>query len=75
VQVPTLEGPVTLRVQPGTQSGQMIRLKGKGMPRLRQSDLQGDLYAHILIQVPVNLSKEEKALFEKLRSLRPSADA
>jgi curved DNA-binding protein len=70
VQVPTLDTPVTLRIQPGTQSGQSIRLRGKGMPRLREENIYGDLYARILIQVPTDLSKEELALFEKLRELR-----
>jgi curved DNA-binding protein len=71
VQVPTLDTPVTLRIQAGTQSGQTIRLKGKGMPHLRQKGVYGDLYAHILVQVPTDLSKEEKKLFENLRALRP----
>lgn len=70
VQVPTLNGDVSLRVQPGTQSGQSIRLRGKGMPRLRQTDSFGDLYAHILVQVPANLTEQEKSLFEELRALR-----
>jgi curved DNA-binding protein len=69
--VMTLGGPVTLRIQPGTQSGQNIRLRGKGMPRLRDESAFGDLYAHILILIPTDLSKEERALFEKLRALRP----
>jgi curved DNA-binding protein len=71
VQVPTLAGDVSLRIQPGTQSGKIIRLRGKGMPVLRRSDSYGDLFAHILVQVPSDLSKEEKKLFEKLRDLRP----
>ncbi len=70
IQVPTLDAPVTLRIQPGTQSGQSIRLRGKGLPRMREEDIYGDLYARILIQVPTDLSKEELALFEKLRDLR-----
>ena len=71
VQVPTLAGDVSLRIQPGTQSGAMIRLRGKGMPVMRQPDQYGDLFAHILIQVPTDLSNEEKRLFENLRALRP----
>jgi curved DNA-binding protein len=67
VEVPTLNGTVSLRIQPGTQSGQSIRLRGKGMPKLRQSGSNGDLYAHILVQVPTNLSEDEKRLFEELR--------
>ena len=70
--VPTLSGDVHLRIQPGTQSGQAIRLKGKGMPTLKQPNAYGDLYSHILIQVPTDLSDKEKKLFEELRALRPS---
>ncbi len=70
VQVPTLDGEVTLNIKPGTQSGQSVRLRGKGMPKLRLSGDYGDLYAHILVQVPTDLSDKEKALFDELRSLR-----
>ena len=69
VRVPTLGGSVSLNVKPGTQSGQSIRLRGKGMPRLRQEDAFGDLYARVLIQVPTNLSEREQALFQELRDL------
>ncbi|HEX3053678.1 MAG TPA: DnaJ C-terminal domain-containing protein [Aggregatilineaceae bacterium] len=72
VKVPTLGGDVSLRIQPGTQSGQSIRLRGKGMPRMRQADSFGDLYAHILVQVPTDLTSKEKELFEDLRTLRGS---
>ncbi len=71
VPVPTLDGHVTLNIKPGTQSGQTIRLRDKGMPRLEQSGTRGDLYAHILIEVPQNLTDHERALFEELRTLRP----
>ncbi len=71
VDVPTLDGQVSLKIQPGTQSGQAIRLRGKGMPHLRQKTVFGDLYAHVLVQVPTDLSAKEKKLFEDLRSLRP----
>ncbi len=71
VEIPTLEGPITLRIQPGIQSGKSVRLRGKGMPNLRQNDIHGDLFAHVLIQVPTHLSPEEQALFERLRDLRP----
>jgi curved DNA-binding protein len=70
VVVPTLGGEVKLRIQPGTQSGQTVRVKGRGMPRLRQPEQHGDLFARILIQVPTDLSGRELALFEQLASLR-----
>lgn len=71
VEIPTLEGQVALRIQPGIQSGKRIRLRGKGMPNLRQPDVFGDLFAQVLVQVPTHLSPEEQALFERLRDLRP----
>ncbi len=71
VRVPTLDKPVTLRITPGTQSGRIIRLRGKGMPKLRQPESYGDLYAHVLVQIPTNLSDKERELFEQLRALRP----
>jgi curved DNA-binding protein len=70
VLVPTLDGGVKLTIKPGTQSGQTIRLRGKGMPRLRQASDYGDLFARVLIQVPTHLSDEERALFERLRALQ-----
>lgn len=70
VKVRTLDGDVSLRIQPGTQSGSNIRLRGKGMPRLRDPKGHGDLFAHILVQVPTDLSDEERQLFEKLSALR-----
>jgi DnaJ-class molecular chaperone len=70
VTLATFDGDVTLHIQPGTQSGQIIRLRQKGMPVLRKPRNYGDLYAHVLVQVPEDLNDEERALFEKLRALR-----
>lgn len=72
--VPTLTSPVTLTIPAGAQSGQSFRLKGKGMPHLRQPDQFGDLYAKLKIRIPTQLSAQEKALYEQLASLR-SANA
>jgi curved DNA-binding protein len=71
VTIPTLAGDAAVAIQPGTQSGKKIRLRGKGMPVLRQEKAYGDLYAHILVQVPTDLTEKEKRLFENLRDLRP----
>ncbi|MEP7288250.1 MAG: J domain-containing protein [Chloroflexota bacterium] len=69
VQVATLSGNVKLRIPVGTQSGKTIRISDRGMPRLRQPDQRGDLYARVLIQVPTTLTDEERALFEQLANL------
>jgi curved DNA-binding protein len=69
ITVPTLTGSVTLTIPAGTQGGQTIRLKGKGMPR-RQKEEWGDLLATVKIRVPKELTVEEKQLYEQLAQLR-----
>jgi curved DNA-binding protein len=69
-KVPTLTGPVNLTIPAGTQGGQTIRLRGKGMPRLRSQNQYGDLLATINITVPQKLSDEERALYQQLAALR-----
>ncbi|CAG0968545.1 MAG: J domain-containing protein [Anaerolinea sp.] len=70
VIVPTLSGDVKVRIPPGTQSGQTIRIASKGMPHLKQPEVNGNLYARVLVQVPTNLNGQELALFEQLATLR-----
>jgi len=70
VQVPTMTGKVTLKINPGTQPGQLIRLRGKGMPRLRHPDESGDLYVRIDVEIPKDLTAKERALFKELASFR-----
>jgi curved DNA-binding protein len=65
VQLTTLAGVVTLRVPAGTQSGQKLRLRGKGMPNPKGAP--GDLYAVISIAVPKKPSERERELFEELQ--------
>lgn len=67
-EIPTLARSVKLKIPAGTQSGRRFRIPGKGMPKLRQSDTHGDLYARILITVPANLTDEQKALVEQLKA-------
>ncbi len=61
VMLPTFEGPVRLRIPPGTQSGKKLRLRGKGMPDLRGGD-RGDLYATTRIVLPEHTAALEKAV-------------
>ncbi len=70
VQIPTMTGKVMLKINPGTQPGQLIRLRGKGMPQLRKKDAYGDLYVRINVEIPTNLSAKERALFKELANLR-----
>lgn len=65
VEVKTVWGEVKLKVPAGTEPGSLIRIKDKGMPRLRSSG-RGDHYVRVRVQVPQKLSAEEKELYEKL---------
>lgn len=68
LQVPTLNGAVTLRIPPGTRSGQTFRIRGKGAPRPKGGF--GDLLVTVHIEVPRRLSREERELLERLRELQ-----
>lgn len=65
VTVPTLEGNTTIRIQPGTQPGQIIRLRGKGMPRFRRYG-RGDMQVKVDISVPKKLTTQQRTLLEQL---------
>jgi len=67
IEVPTLNGRVTMKLPPGTSSGQRLRLAGRGMPGRRGT---GDLYVRIGIVVPKDLTEEEKQLIDRLGRMR-----
>ena len=69
VQVPTLNGPVTLKVPAGTPSGKTFRIRGKGAPKPKGKG-HGDLLATVRVDVPGKLSKEERELLSKLREVQ-----
>jgi DnaJ-class molecular chaperone len=69
VTVPTLEGPRTLNVPPGVQSGQRLRIAGQGLPSANGGK-PGDLFARVKIVVPKDLTAEEKELLGRLARLR-----
>jgi curved DNA-binding protein len=68
-RVPTLDGSVMLTIPPGTQNGQLFRLRGKGMPKLRNPEDRGDLYAEVHVQLPTDLTSRQSELFEQLRDI------
>ena len=70
--VPTPKGSLALNIPPESQNGQKFRLRGQGMPKLKNPRQHGDLYVQIQIQVPTNLSSEEISLFNELDKLRRS---
>ena len=69
-QVPALDKTVALTIPAGSKNGKTIRLRGLGMPHLKNPDQRGDLLAEVDVQLPTNLSAKEKALFEELRGLQ-----
>ena len=66
VEVPTLDGRVNLRIPPGTQPGQVFRLRGKGVKPVR-GNRQGDLLCRMHVETPVNLTKRQRELLEEFR--------
>jgi curved DNA-binding protein len=69
VRVEALAGSVMLTIPPGTQNGQVVRLQGKGLARLRQPDQHGALYVQVEVRLPTQLTPRERELFGELRRL------
>jgi molecular chaperone DnaJ len=68
LMVPTLDGKASVKIPAGTQSGEMFRLRGKGMPILNRNS-SGDLMVRVSVEVPTNLSTEQK---DKLKAFSDS---
>ncbi|BDE05456.1 molecular chaperone DnaJ [Vulcanimicrobium alpinum] len=69
VRVPTMTGDVTMTIPAGTQNNKMLRLTGKGMPKLKNGGY-GDEYVRLIGQLPTNLTDKETKLFRELATLR-----
>ena len=68
VEVPTIDGKTTLKIEPGTQPGKQMRLRGKGLPAVQGYGYgKGDIIVNITVFVPKTLTKEEKALVLKFK--------
>jgi molecular chaperone DnaJ len=67
LEVPTLGDPVKVDVAPGTQPGEVITLRGQGMPRLQRHG-RGDLRVVVNVQIPRRLSDEQRSLLEQLNA-------
>ena len=65
VRISTVDGDVLYNVKPGTQTDTRIRLKGKGVPTLRNKAIRGDHYVTLVVQVPSKLTNEQKELLQK----------
>lgn len=69
ISVPCLDGPQTVKLDAGTQSGTVVRLRSKGMPDVNSyGSGRGDLYVKILVWIPRKLSRSEKEAMEKMRN-------
>lgn len=77
-EVPTIDGKVRIKIDPGTQAGKILRLRGKGLPDVNGYG-KGDLLVNVNVWIPKNLTREEQKVVEQFRSSdtftpRPDAD-
>lgn len=70
VEVNGIDRTVKLTIPAGTENGKQFRLRGLGMPKLKSPDQRGDLRVKVEVQLPTELSEDEKKLFEQLREMR-----
>jgi len=70
VEVKTLKEPTSINIPPCTPNGHTLRLKGLGMPLYGTPEQTGDLYVKIYVTIPASLTPEEKALFERLATMK-----
>ena len=71
MRISTVDGDVLYDVKPGTQTDTKVRLKGKGVPSLRNKSVRGDHYVTLVVQVPTKLNEEAK---EALRKFDEASD-
>lgn len=65
VKISTIDGDILYNVKPGTQTDTKVRLRGKGVPTLRNKDVRGDHYVTLVVQVPTKLTSEQKELLQE----------
>jgi molecular chaperone DnaJ len=68
IEIPTLDGYAKIKIPPGTQTGQMFRLRGKGIKGVRSSS-HGDLICHVVVETPVNLTARQKELLTEFEAI------
>lgn len=71
IEVPTVDGPAVVRVPPGTQNGQILRVRGKGAPSLMQPGLRGDQFLEVKVVVPRIADERSKEILKELAQLNP----
>ena len=79
ITVTTIDGPYELEIKPGTQTDTKVKLKGKGVPTLRNKTVRGDHYITLVVQVPDKLTEEQKSILNQYANTtvnaRSSTDA
>jgi len=73
LEVPTLDGSVSVTVSPGIQPGEVLRIRGKGLPEFG-SDCHGELYLRIEVAIPAHITREERDLYKRLRAIEKERD-
>ena len=68
IEIPTLDGVARLKIPPETQTGQVFRLRGKGIKNVRHHGY-GDLYCHVVVETPVNLTDRQKELLREFEAI------
>jgi len=70
IEVPTIDGAYArIKIPAGTQSGNQFRLRDKGMPNMRMKGKFGDMYVHVEVETPINLTKKQKELIEEFAEI------
>lgn len=73
LEVPTLDGSVSVTVPPGIQPGEVLRIRGKGLPEFGSSRHE-ELYLRIEVAIPAHITREERDLYKRLRAIEKERD-
>jgi molecular chaperone DnaJ len=71
IEAPTIDGPVLVRIPPGTQAGQIFRIRGRGAPSLVSTGMRGDQYVEVRVVVPHVVDERSKQILRELAKLNP----
>ena len=69
IKIPTIQGEESLTIAPGTQSGQIFRLRGKGIVDVREKNKRGDELIKVFVKIPKKLTKEQREIYQKLQTI------
>jgi molecular chaperone DnaJ len=73
MEIPTLDGTEILKIPRGTQTGDVLRMRGQGMPNVR-SGRRGDLHVHVFVKTPTDLNERQEELLRELAELQGNTD-